>query len=103
MARKKLKTPGLFWRDDSRFIQCTYKSGGKWVNETTKETQETKAREYLDLRKADAVRGIPIHRYKRTDFNEAFYGAGATPQGIVLDGKFTSDRSKSLRDALARP
>lgn len=70
MARKKLKTPGLFWRNDSRFIQCTYKSGGKWVNESTKETQETKAREYLDLRKADAVRGIPIHRYKRTDFND---------------------------------
>jgi len=70
MARKKLKTPGLFWRSDSRFVQCTYKSGAKWVNESTKETDETKARDYLELRRADAVRGIPIHRYKKTTFKD---------------------------------
>lgn len=39
---------------------------------------------------------------RRTDFNEAIYGVGATPESIVLDGKSSSPKTQALRDALAR-
>lgn len=40
---------------------------------------------------------------KRRDMNTALYGAGATPRGIILEGKFTHPAADSLRAALASP
>lgn len=37
---------------------------------------------------------------RRTDLNEAFYGPGATPQGIVLGNKFSNPVADGLRTAL---
>ncbi len=37
---------------------------------------------------------------RRNDLNEAYYGAGATPQAIVLDRRFANPHSESLRSAL---
>ena len=39
---------------------------------------------------------------RRRDFNEAFYGPGATPEGIVLEGRFTNAKADRLRSVLAR-
>ena len=37
---------------------------------------------------------------RRSDYNEAFYGAGATPQSIVLEGRHTNPKADRLRAAL---
>ncbi len=37
---------------------------------------------------------------RRNDFNEAYYAAGATPKGIVLDGKFTNPATDKLKTAI---
>lgn len=39
---------------------------------------------------------------RRRDLNEAFYGAGATPEGIIFDGRFKNPKADRLRSALAR-
>lgn len=39
---------------------------------------------------------------RRTDYNEAVYGTGATPEAIVLEGKLSSPKTQALRDALNR-
>jgi len=39
---------------------------------------------------------------RRRDFNEAYYGAGATPQGIVLEGRYRNAQADRLRSVLAR-
>ncbi len=39
---------------------------------------------------------------RRRDLNEAFYGAGATPEGIILDGRFKNPKADRLRSVLAR-
>jgi len=39
---------------------------------------------------------------RRRDMNEAFYGPGATPQGIVLEGRFKNPKADRLRSVLAR-
>lgn len=38
---------------------------------------------------------------KRDSYNEGYYGAGATPYGITIEGKFSNPNAQSLRDALA--
>lgn len=40
---------------------------------------------------------------RRKDFNEAYYGPGATPKAIVLEGTFTNPEADGLRAALAAP
>lgn len=37
---------------------------------------------------------------RRNDWNEAFYGPGATPEAIVLEGKFRNPKADGLRAAL---
>ena len=37
---------------------------------------------------------------RRKDFNEAYYGAGATPSAIVIEGKFTNPGADGLRAVL---
>ncbi|MFQ5765375.1 MAG: lipid-binding SYLF domain-containing protein [Rhodospirillales bacterium] len=39
---------------------------------------------------------------RRRDMNEAFYGAGATPRGIVLEGRYKNPKADRLRSVLAR-
>lgn len=39
---------------------------------------------------------------RRTDFNQAFYGPGATPKGIILDDSFSNPVADPLRQALAK-
>lgn len=39
---------------------------------------------------------------RRRDMNEAFYGAGATPEGIVLEGKYKNPKADKLRSVLDR-
>lgn len=38
---------------------------------------------------------------KRDSYNEAYYGAGATPYGITIEGRFSNPNAQILRDALA--
>ena len=38
--------------------------------------------------------------WPRTEYNEMLYGAGATPQGILFDKQFTSDRANALVEAM---
>ncbi len=38
---------------------------------------------------------------RRNDFNTAYYGAGATPRGIIIDGEFKNPGADRLRAALA--
>ncbi|MEE8393048.1 MAG: lipid-binding SYLF domain-containing protein [Rhodospirillales bacterium] len=38
---------------------------------------------------------------RRNDFNEAYYGAGATPRSIVIEGRFANPGTDKLRSALA--
>lgn len=40
---------------------------------------------------------------RRKDFNEAYYGVGATPRAIVFEGTFTNPGADGLRAALAAP
>ena len=40
---------------------------------------------------------------RRKDFNEAYYGPGATPRAIVIEGKFANPGADGLRAALAAP
>ncbi|MDH5748836.1 MAG: lipid-binding SYLF domain-containing protein [Rhodospirillales bacterium] len=37
---------------------------------------------------------------RRKDLNEIHYGAGATPEGIVLEGKYTNPKADGLRESL---
>jgi len=39
---------------------------------------------------------------RRRDLNEAFYGAGATPEAIVLEGRFRNPKADKLRSVLDR-
>ena len=39
---------------------------------------------------------------KRTDWNEAFYGPGANPRAIVLEGRFANPKADPLRAALGK-
>lgn len=39
---------------------------------------------------------------RRRDLNEAFYGAGATPEGIIFDGRFKNPKADRLRSVLGR-
>ncbi len=39
---------------------------------------------------------------RRRDLNEAFYGAGATPEAIIYDGRFKNPKADRLRSVLAR-
>ena len=39
---------------------------------------------------------------RRRDLNEAFYGAGATPEAIIFDGRFKNPKADRLRSVLAR-
>ncbi|NQU61604.1 MAG: lipid-binding SYLF domain-containing protein [Rhodospirillales bacterium] len=39
---------------------------------------------------------------RRRDFNEAFYGRGATPEAIVLEGRYKNPQADKLRSVLAR-
>ncbi|MDA1090679.1 MAG: lipid-binding SYLF domain-containing protein [Proteobacteria bacterium] len=39
---------------------------------------------------------------RRRDMNESFYGKGATPDAIVLEGRFKNSKADPLRSALAR-
>jgi len=47
-----------------------------------------------------SVEGTALVR--RRDFNEAFYGAGATPEAIVLEGRHSNPRADKLRSVLDR-
>ncbi len=38
---------------------------------------------------------------KRDSYNEGYYGAGATPYAITIEGRFSNPNAQSLRDALA--
>ena len=40
---------------------------------------------------------------RRKDFNEAYYGPGATPRAIVIEGKFVNPGADGLRAALGAP
>ncbi len=40
---------------------------------------------------------------KRNDYNAAFYGAGATPEAILFEGRFNSPKAETLRAALGKP
>ena len=40
---------------------------------------------------------------RRKDFNEAYYGPGATPRAIVIEGKFANPGADGLRAALGAP
>ncbi len=37
---------------------------------------------------------------RRNDFNEAYYAAGASPRGIVIEGKFTNPATGKLKAAI---
>ena len=39
---------------------------------------------------------------RRRDFNESFYGEGATPEKIVLEGRYKHTQARGLRSVLAR-
>jgi lipid-binding SYLF domain-containing protein len=39
---------------------------------------------------------------KREDWNAQYYGKGATPRGIVVEGKFANPNADKLRATLAR-
>jgi len=39
---------------------------------------------------------------RRRDYNEAFYGAGATPESIVLEGRHRNPKADKLRSVLDR-
>ena len=39
---------------------------------------------------------------RRRDFNESFYGAGATPEAIVLEGRLRNPKADKLRSVLDR-
>lgn len=39
---------------------------------------------------------------RRRDMNESFYGPGATPDGIILEGRHRNPRADKLRSVLAR-
>ena len=39
---------------------------------------------------------------RRRDMNEAFYGAGATPEAIIFEARFKNAKADPLRSALAR-
>ncbi len=39
---------------------------------------------------------------RRRDLNEAFYGSGATPEGIIFEAKYKNPKADRLRSALAR-
>jgi lipid-binding SYLF domain-containing protein len=39
---------------------------------------------------------------KRNDYNAAFYGAGATPEAILFEGRFSSPKAETLRAALSQ-
>ncbi|MGH6663015.1 MAG: lipid-binding SYLF domain-containing protein [Rhodospirillales bacterium] len=39
---------------------------------------------------------------RRRDFNEAFYGVGATPEAIVLEGRLKNPKADKLRSVLDR-
>lgn len=39
---------------------------------------------------------------RRRDFNESFYGKGATPEKIVLEGRYKNAQANGLRSVLAR-
>lgn len=39
---------------------------------------------------------------RRRDFNESFYGAGATPEAIVLEGRHRNPKADKLRSVLDR-
>ncbi len=39
---------------------------------------------------------------RRRDLNEAFYGAGATPEGIIFNGRFKNPKANRLRSVLGR-
>ena len=39
---------------------------------------------------------------RRRDLNEAFYGAGATPEGIIFGARFKNPKADRLRSVLAR-
>lgn len=47
-----------------------------------------------------SVEGAALVR--RRDMNEAFYGPGATPEAIVLDGKYKNPKADKLRHVLDR-
>jgi len=38
---------------------------------------------------------------KRDSYNEAYYGQGATPYGIVIESRYSNPNAQQLRDALA--
>ena len=38
---------------------------------------------------------------KRDSYNEGYYGAGATPYGITIEGRYSNPNAQTLRDALA--
>jgi len=39
---------------------------------------------------------------RRRDMNEAFYGRGATPEAIILEGRYKNPQADKLRNTLAR-
>jgi len=47
-----------------------------------------------------SVEGTALVR--RRDMNEAFYGAGATPEAIVLEGRYRNPKADKLRSVLDR-
>jgi len=56
------------------------------------------------LSKIGAYAGLSLEGaalVRRKDLNEAYYGAGATPRGILLEGKFSNPNAQALIKALA--
>lgn len=56
-------------REGSPYYQYQYRYRGKLVRGSTKETNKRKALDVMKLKEADALQGVPLHRYERTTFD----------------------------------
>ncbi len=75
---------------------------GKGVGADT--TTNLKADAYTFAKTAGLFGGISLEGagiLKRDSWNAAYYGEGATPYGILIDGKLQNPNSQALRDSLA--
>lgn len=61
---------GLYKRKSSSYWWCDYTFKGRQVRESTKTTNRRKALDYLKLKEAEALKGVPIHTYAKTTLED---------------------------------
>jgi len=80
----------VYPRADSKYYWVKYKSRGRWVHESSKETDKEKAEEFDILRAADAVRGVKNRVYGKTSFDDL--------EKAVID-RYEQRGNKTISDA----